>query len=308
MGYLTWGVEAAAIVLKIRPDILHCHGLEGAVLCNAVKFGPRAKVMHVHNSLSREENFLDTRRHRLGYELLSNACAIADVVVCPTAAVRDDVLTHLPSITQRNVVVLANPVEVGRLHSETELSSLRERWGLKEKKVILYFGKIKRSKGIEEMCKAYEKLECKEEVKFVVAGAPTATDRFLTYLRGTYPDVVFTGFVEDPAIFYQVADLFCIYTAGFEGGETFAVALAQAMRQKVPVVCSDNPIFHEVTKDSAIFVPPHDPDALSRAFATALADPEGLRVMAERAFHVAENEYAPGVFLARLQSLYSQLV
>jgi len=307
MGYLTWGLAGSAVVLRTRPDILHCHGLEGAVLCNAVKVGPRAKVMHVHNSLSREGDFLNSRRHRWGYELLSNACATADAVVCPTYAVRDDVLAHIPSIRQRKVVVIPNPVEVGRLHSEAELSALRERWGLRGKKVILYFGKIKRSKGIEEMCEAYEKLECKDEVKLVVAGAPTATDRFLTHLKEAYPDVVFTGFVEDPVIFYQIADLFCIYTAGFEGGETFAVALAQAMRQKVPVVCSDNPIFHEVTREAAIFAPPHDADALSQAFATALADPEGLRPMAERAFDVAEDEYTPKVFLTRLQSLYARL-
>jgi glycosyltransferase involved in cell wall biosynthesis len=305
---LTWGAEAAAMVLGIRPDILHCHGLEGAVVCNAAKFGPHARVMHVHNSLSREDGFLDSRRHRMGYELLRNACAAADVVVCPTSAVRNDVLAHLPSIRQRDVVVLPNPVEKGKMHSAAELSSLRDQWGLKGKRVILYFGKIKRSKGIEEMCEAYEKLERKEEVKLVVAGSPTATDRFLTHLKETYPEVVFTGYVEDPAVFYQIADLFCIYTSGFEGGETFAIALAQAMQQKVPVVCSDNPIFHEVTKDSAIFAPPHDPDELSRAFASALADPEGLRLMAERAFQVAESEYAPEIFLGRLQSLYTRLV
>jgi glycosyltransferase involved in cell wall biosynthesis len=120
--------------------------------------------------------------------------------------------------------------------------------------------------------------------------------------------VIFTGYVEDPAMFYQIADLFCIYTSGFEGGETFAIALAQAMRQKVPVVCSDNPVFHEVTKDFAMFTTSHEPDALARAFATTLVDPERAREMAERAFNVAENEYTPEIFLARLRSLYAGLV
>ena len=309
MGYLTWGIEASAYVLASRPDILHCHGLEGAVLCNAAKFGPGVRIMHVHNSLTREEDFLQSKRHRMGYELLSKACLTADAVICPTAIVRDDTLANLPPIREgKTVAVLPNPVEIGRLHSEVELDSLRETWGLRGKKVILYFGKIKRTKGIEEMCIAYEKLDCKDEVKLVVAGAPTATDRFLNYLISKYPHVVFTGRVESPEMFYQIADLFCIYTAGFEGGETFAIALAQAMRQGVPVVCSDNPIFHEVTKDAAIFAPPHDPDALSRAFADALANPERLNALAERALCVAESEYSPAIFLSRLQSLYSRLV
>jgi glycosyltransferase involved in cell wall biosynthesis len=307
MGYLSWCLSAVSAVLRDRPDILHCHGLEGAVLCNAARIGPRARVMHVHNSLSREENFLNTRTHKIGYEILKNACATADAVVCPTSVVRKDVLAHLPSESSRNVVVLPNPVALGRPHSEQELNALRRRWGLEGKKVMLYFGKIKRSKGIEEMCEAYKKLDGKDGVKLVVAGAPTSTDRFLTHLKEKYPDVVFTGRVEDPTIFYQIADLFCIYTAGFEGGETFAVALAQAMRQKVPVVCSDNPIFREVTAGCALFAPPHDPEGLSREFASALEDPDGLRTMAERAFVVAQREYAPSVFIERLQSLYSSL-
>jgi len=308
MGYLSWSIEAAAWLLRIRPDILHCHGLEGAVACNAARFGPRVKVMHVHNSLSREDAFLESRMHRLGYELLNNACTRADVVVCPTSVVREDVLTHLPAIKKEDVIVLSNPVEKGRRYSSAELNQLRAKWGLTGKKVILYFGKIKRSKGIEEICEAYQKLDDKENVKLVVAGSPTATDKFLTHLRESYPNVIFTGFVDDPASLYQIADLFCIYTSGFEGGETFAIALAQAMREGVPVVCSDNPIFREVTRNSAIFAPPHDPEALSRAFASALSDPEGLKAMADRAFEVAESEYAPDVFLARLQALYSRLV
>jgi len=306
-GYFTWALSAATFVLGTRPDILHCHGLEGAVLCNTAKLGVGAKVMHVHNSLSREEHFLDSRMHRWGYELQANACKEADVVVCPTSVVRDDVLRQLPTIRSSDVVVIPNPVDVGGNYSMKELNSLRERWDLVGKKVILYFGKIKRSKGIEEICEAYEKLEPKNGIKLVVAGAPTTTGKFFTQLQRTYPDVVFTGFVKDPTIFYQIADLFCIYTAGFEGGETFAVALAQAMRQKVPVVCSDNPIFREVTRNAAIFVRPHDPGSLSEAFADAFADREALRLMAEHAFEVAENEYSPRVFGERVQSLYSRL-
>ena len=306
-GYFTWALSAAAVVLGTHPDILHCHGLEGAVLCNTAKLGVGAKVMHVHNSLSREEHFLDSRMHRWGYELQTNACMEADVVVCPTSVVRDDIMRHLPAMRSRDIVVIPNPVDVGCIYSKEDLNSLREKWGLVGKKVILYFGKIKRSKGVEEICQAYETLPSKDNIKLVIAGAPTTTGKFFAQLQETYPDVIFTGFVKDPAIFYQIADLFCIYTAGFEGGETFAVALAQAMRQKVPVVCSDNPIFHEVTNDAAFFAKPHDPDALSEVLSTAFADPIGTKALAERAFRVAEKEYAPDVFVARLQALYSFL-
>ena len=112
--------------------------------------------------------------------------------------------------------------------SQDRVNNLKRSLELEGKRVILYFGKVKRSKGIEDICKAYQLLENRHDVKLVIAGSPTRTDSFLKHLGVDYPDVILTGYVEDPAPYYQLADLFCIYTDGFDGGETFAISLAVA--------------------------------------------------------------------------------
>jgi glycosyltransferase involved in cell wall biosynthesis len=203
-------------------------------------------------------------RHLLGLQILKEACSSASAVVCPTEVVKLDVIRHIPSIESGKLKVIPNFAADPVSWPADQLKAFKEGLGVASRKVILYFGKVKRSKGIEDICRAYSLLPSGDEVALLVAGSPTRTDEFLKYLKFKYPHVIFTGFVENPAIYYQIADLFCIYTSGFDGGETFAISLAESMRYGVPSVCSDNPIFREVTKGNAFFAPAQDPRSLSR--------------------------------------------
>jgi glycosyltransferase involved in cell wall biosynthesis len=306
LGYLVWGLKATKRVVDLKPAIIHCHGLEGAIICSILRFFPIKIVMHLHNSLSREQAFYTKASHKIGLRILKIACKAADAVICPTEATRWDLLNHLPELATKSVVVpnFANKPEPWNAE---RLQELKSNLGIGSERIILYFGKVKRTKGIEELCQAVQSLRPKDHVQLVVAGSATYTERFLNYLKDRYSDVIFTGYVKDPAPFYQLADIFCIYTAGFDGGETFAISLAEAMRSKVPVVCADNPIFREVTGGHAVFVPPHRPQELSEALQKLLNDPN-RKEMVDLAFERAEKEFAEAVFCQRISAVYRRLL
>ena len=114
----------------------------------------------------------------------------------------------------------------------------------------------------------------------------------MTHLKETYPDVVFTGFVEDPVIFYQIADLFCIYTAGFEGGETFAVALGKRCGKRC-LLFAQTTLFSMKSRRIRRYLPHHDPEALGQAFAAVFQQRGRSDEWQSGLFDVAENEYAP---------------
>ena len=307
-GYAGWTVQAVRTVSHIRPDLIHCHGLEGALVCIFTSNKRFPRMMHLHNSLSRERGYLKSITHIIGLCVLMLAIMRADLVVVPTQVVREDVFRHLGRTNRNKIIVLPNPVAQSESIPTEEFSRLKRELNANHRKVILYFGKVKRTKGLEDICKAYEMMQRKNEARLVVAGAPTATDTFLQQLKREYEDVVFTGFVPDPAPFYQVADLFCIYTTGFEGGETFGVALVDAMLNKVPIVCSDNPIFREVTGGNAMFAPPQNPGALASAFDKALSDLRPLALRAERAYEFATREYTQEIVSERLEKIYRRLI
>ena len=307
-GYVGWGWQAYRKVSEIRPDLLHCHGLEGAIVCILTKFKPFPRVMHVHNSLTRESGYLSSFVHRLGLWALELAILLADVVVVPTEVVKEDTKRHIRWVSPDKIRVLPNPVTQSPPPSAEELKAVKEQLGIGTRRAVVYFGKIKRTKGLEDLCEAYEMMRQKQNAALVIAGAPTATDRFLEGLKTKYRDVLFTGFVPDPEPYYRLADLFCIYTKGFEGGETFAISLAEALLKKVPVVCADNPIFREVTGGNAIFVSPADPHALAAALDDALSDPPSLAGMVQGGYEFASERYVPRVFVERTESIYREAI
>ena len=148
--------------------------------------------------------------------------------------------------------VIPNCVDTEYYRPDGLGKEVREKYSLQDKFVVLYFGKIKVTKGVETLCKAFEILKKEVDAALIIGGAAAATNKYSNYLKSTYKDVIFTGFVDDPRKYYAAADVFSIYTQGFEGGETFAISLAEAMSMGMPVACSDNPIFREVTGGNAL--------------------------------------------------------
>lgn len=302
-GYALWALRSLREVERLRPDIVHCHGLEGAVVCSMLRFTPTRTVFHLHNSLTREAEFYSTIAHRAGSRILREGCIAASAVVCPTQVVKSDLLHNLPSLRNR-VYVIPNMVERFDRWPNEKVEALKSDLGVSGKKVILYFGKVKRSKGIEDLCKAYRLMGDKEHTALIIGGAPTWTENFLNELKREFPEVIFTGFVEDPAPYYQMADLFCIYTDSFEGGETFAISLAEAMSMGVPVVCSDNPVYREVTQNDAFFAEPKSPRKLAELIRAALGEPDVASRNSSRAKATAMEKYSADAVIPKVQQLY----
>ncbi len=302
-GYATWAIRAFKRIINLKPNLVHCHGLEGAMVGLMTSHVGIPTIMHLHNSLSREDAFFESLLHRMGYTILKSACKGASLIIVPTKAVKDDIVKHTSEEIDKKIMVIPNPVEVSPSWSETDLSNFKKQHGFEGKKIVLYFGKIKRTKGIESLCRAYEKLN-DESVLLIIAGAPTATSNFLDYLRKQYPKVIFTGYVEDATPYYQSADAFCIYTRGFEGGETFAISLGEAMFYRVPLICSDSPIYREVTGGFATFVPPNNEAELAKAIKYVLKTEHRDSESTLLAYRLAYERYRPAIFWQKVVESY----
>jgi glycosyltransferase involved in cell wall biosynthesis len=65
--------------------------------------------------------------------------------------------------------------------------------------------------------------------------------------------------------------------------EGFGLPVLEAMAAACPVICSDIPVFHEVTGGHARFFDPRDPEGLAAEMSAAAADRSGQSVRARRA-------------------------
>lgn len=308
LGYVFWGIKSLFYSLKLDPDIVHCHGLEGAILCNVLFLFKKKRIFHLHNSITREATYYGSLSHLIGLLILKSACRSATIIVAPSKASKDDLVSSLGQSISGRVIVVPNFAGIPSPVSEEQVQELRRKLAIGTRKVILYFGKIKPSKGLEYICRAYNLLKEEKEVSLVLAGLPIATNRFVEKLKLKYPDVIFAGYVENPSLYYKMADVFCIYTDGFAGGETFAVSLAEAMRHGLPVVTSENRVYKEVTHGFGLYAKPNDEKSLARMLKLALSDRELAKRNAAEGKKVADALYETGVFIQKMGKIYRSLI
>jgi glycosyltransferase involved in cell wall biosynthesis len=306
-GYAQWALKGWARAILDDCDVIHFNGFPAQIV--SLTPLPRApKIVHIHNTLTMEQGYYqrEMRRHWLGYMLASTAYKRASLIISPTLAAKNDLVSHVKGIDPNKIRVIPNCVDTQYYKPDGLGREAREKYSLKDKFVVLYFGKIKATKGVETLCKAFEMLRKEVDAALIIGGAAAATNTFSNYLKATYKDVIFTGFVDDPRKYYAAADVFSIYTPGFEGGETFAISLAEAMSMGLPVACSDNPIFREVTGGNALFGDPRSPESLARCLMTLAKDADAAREMGRRNRQLAQSAYDSRMVADKVEEAYHE--
>jgi glycosyltransferase involved in cell wall biosynthesis len=308
-GYSQWAIRGWAKAAMLNCDLVHFNGFPGQIL-SLVPMPGIPKIVHVHNSLTMEAGYYRkaVQRHKLGYLLAARAYRNAKLVIAPTRVVKNDLISHLEDVDPHKIRIIPNCIDTDYYRRDGLGREVRERYSLQDKFVILYFGKIKRTKGVEVLCKAFQILKEKVDAALIIGGSGTATDHFLKYLSGTYKDVIFTGFVDDPRKYYAAADVFTIYTPGFDGGEVFPIALLEAMSMGLPVVCTENPIFREITRGNAIFGEPDNPEALASCLVALAKDPTRATEMGRRSRELAKSAYDSRKVADAIESAYREVL
>ena len=92
------------------------------------------------------------------------------------------------------------------------------------------------------------------------------------------------------------------------GGESFGMVLTRAFGCALPVVASDIPGYHDVmTPETAVGVPPEEPQALADAVVSLLADEPHRAAMGSAARALAIERYGWPDIAKRLLAIYETL-
>lgn len=205
-------------------------------------------------------------------------------VITVSQNTRSDLLRHF-EVDGRKIEVVYNGVEAcfhRRLPPE-ELAGWLQRLGLR-RPYLLFVGNPKPHKNLDNVVQAFAKalaIHAFDGDLACVGGAPEADLR--TQQRaaaaGVADRVRLLGQVPDEALpaIYQGATLF-LYPTLYEG---FGLPVVEAMASGVPVITSNTSALREVGEGSAQLVNPLDVEALARAIAHSMADPEHRASLAE---------------------------
>jgi glycosyltransferase involved in cell wall biosynthesis len=136
-------------------------------------------------------------------------------------------------------VAYATPVD------EERIAACRRALGVStESRIVLFFGRVEREKGLEDLLQAFAHIS-DPHVTLVIAGSGSRTDdvRDLTSRLGISQRVKFSGYVQpdDAPVFYASAEVLVlpsVTTSTFK--EPWGLVVNEAFNQGLPVIISDS--------------------------------------------------------------------
>ena len=130
--------------------------------------------------------------------------------------------------------VIYNKIDKKRFNKNIKGDKIIKKYNLKNKKVLLYVGRLAPHKGIHLLLKSFNIIKKKiPDSKLIIAGKPTFNNYFKRLKKIADKDVIFTGFVEDEDLPYYYAACNVYTTASLWEGFNLPAAEAQACGKPV---------------------------------------------------------------------------
>lgn len=233
-----------------------------------------------------------------------------DALIVLSEASRHHLLRHVPTLDRSHITVI--PLldrEYTRTPANASRSTARASLNLPDDvPVILYFGTIKRYKGLDVLIEAMPLIHVQQpDVHLVIAGHPDESELTTLEKARTLPQTrLDSGFIpyEDVWRYFYAADLVVFpYRDVYQ-----SAALTSAMGFGKPIIATDVGSFNEIVDGNGWIVPPENPQALADAIITALRDTSALNVMGQRSRELIETRFAPGAIAQQTINVYEQVL
>ena len=130
--------------------------------------------------------------------------------------------------------VVYNKIDTKRFNKKIKGDKIIKKYNLKNKKVLLYVGRVAPHKGIHLLLESFKIIKKNfPTAKLIIAGKPTFNDYFNKLKRLADKEVIFTGFVDDKDLPYYYAACNVYVSASLWEGFNLPAAEAQACGKKV---------------------------------------------------------------------------
>lgn len=261
-----------------RYDIVHFHALGPSVFSWLPKFASSAKVVVTCQGLDWQRAKWGKISSRILYAGERVAAKFADGIV----VVSDELRAYFKQTYNRDTIYIPNgPAK----YAPTDGSfAYGTSLGLTQGKYITYVGRLVPEKRPDLLIEAFQKLNSRGW-KLVLVGGTSDTDAYATRLfnlAASNPNIVFTGELRGEKLAEIVRKAGCFtLPSDLEG---LPLAMLEAMQEGIPVVASDIAAHQQlIARDRGLLFEAGDAAACTQILEQAIADPEALAAMANRA-------------------------
>jgi len=288
-------------------DVIHAHNVYTANA--AVKIANRYKIPFVytcHNGMwcTEDVNFYERRIVRPTEKRIIKKSDISIAVsenlkknICEKAGIPDE-----------KIVAIYNGVDTEKFNPDVPAGDIKEKYGLKDSKIVLFVGRVAPAKGLEYLVKAANIIINEKNVKdmkFLIVGPfkymfsegkarSDYAEKLMDLVRkySLQNNFIFTDAVpeDDLPMFYAACDVFVLPSVF----EAFPMVLLEAMASGKPVIGSDVGGISEVIKDGEngfVFEPKNYED-LAKKILELIEDDKLREEMGGISRKIAEKDFS----------------
>ncbi|WP_209125530.1 glycosyltransferase family 4 protein [Alkalihalobacillus sp. BA299] len=242
--YKNYMREIAKLLSQSRFDIIQVYNRPKAIL-HFKEVAPNSKlILSLHNDVLREE--------KVAYELGKKVIETCDHIFAISQYIKQELMNRFPEAGDKTTVVysgvnLNDYSPIWSSHIQPIRQHYREKYGVENKKVILFAGRLCKSKGPHILIQAMRSLIKKHpDAVLVIAGGKWFSDNtinhYVYYLyqlaKPLKEKVIFTKFIPAQEIpkFFLIADIF-VCSSQWE--EPLARVHYEAMAAGLPIITTN---------------------------------------------------------------------
>lgn len=296
---VSFALTAAFVILKLKPSLIHLQTAELnncllAILARVLRMPVLLYVMGSDVNLFAE-------RHPLDRLIATIALRVSDVVLCLTKDLGNKTRQIQP---RTRVIVLPSGVETQPICLVSTSVSLESQ--IKNRRVILYVGRIRRIKGLQYLVRAFAQVQEKiPSAVLLVVGDGDDKTRIMQCVDelGLRDKVVFVGSVPYNRVpaYFAIADVFVLPSLA----EGLPSVILEAYSAGVPVIASRVCGISEIVRDgiTGYLVAPGNEKELAAKIEQLLLDTNLAQSVATASLAEAQR-YSIQKIVKRLERIY----
>ena len=284
-----------ARLLRRNADIVHAHGLIGAVVGGfAARLAGLPYLFTVHNLLPEMNPIQST--------LFRELARTASRIIAVSEAVAQTV--ERAGVSAGQIAVVSNGVDLSKFDRPSDVEKVRRELGIATgERMLLGVGRLAPEKGFDLLIEAFTILQARpSDIRLVIVGEGEEMLRLKAQAASLGERVLFPGHRSETAALFAAADL--VVAPSRQEGQGIVPLEAMAAGRAVIAARVGGLVETIVDGVTGLLVPTEDPHALANALETLLNDPKRRSAMGEAGRRRVRQEYALPTQIQKIEALY----
>lgn len=293
------------VIERRAPDIVLTHHVKSHFLMKMSRLWQKYAWVAFHHGYTKT-HFREHLYNRM--DRLSLPTATRVITVCEAFA-RELAGAGVP---MERINVQHNSIRPEQMASEEEARAIRTQFGIAEgEPLVLAIGRLSSEKAQIDLLSAFRHLQdtnSELKAKLIIVGDGPERERLEAAARsyGISERVYFAGQISNVKPYYAAADLL-VLPSHSEGSPYVLLEAMAAGRAIVATTVGGVPEMVE-DEESALLVPPRDPQKMAAAIARVLTDDQLARRLTTNASALIATRYSPETYVRSLVEIYRQII